>query len=379
MRYPAFLKDGDTIGFTAPSFGCNIEPYRTSFDHAQEIFRKKGYRLCVGKTAYAGDGIGISSAPETCGKEFTDLYCGEDCEVLLSCGGGELMCEILDFVDFEALRRAKPKWFMGYSDNTNLTFLLATLCDTASVYGPCAPAFGMEPWHEAIEDACLVLRGEKRELKGYALYETESEKGPENPLLPYHCTEPRVLSAYVPWRKDTGDRGQETGSENRRPRSEEQKPGRSVRQGESGTDSIQFSGRLIGGCLDILANLCGTKYDHVSEFSERYREDGLIWFLEACDLTVFSIRRAIWELQHAGWFEHVKGFLIGRPLAGRETLMGLDHIHAVTDLLECYQVPILIDVDIGHLPPMMPLITGSMATVSVNLSEGSMILSMDLR
>lgn len=365
MRYPEFLKDGDTIGFTAPSFGCNIEPYRTAFDHAQELFRKKGYSILLGKTSYAGDGIGISSAPETCGREFTDLYCGESCEVLLSCGGGELMCEILDSVDFDAIRRAKPKWFMGYSDNTNLTFLLATLCDTASVYGPCAPAFGMEPWHEAIEDAYLILRGEKRELSGYPLYETDPEKGPENPLMPYHCTEPLFLTAYVPEKKTAGDRKRE--------------PGRLVRQGETEKTAVEFSGRLIGGCLDILANLCGTNYDRVPEFAERYREDGLIWFLEACDLSVFSIRRAIWELQHAGWFEHVRGFLIGRPLAGREDLMGLDHIHAVTDLLKSYEVPVLMDVDIGHLPPMMPLITGSMAAVSADLSDGTMHLSMELR
>ena len=131
--------------------------------------------------------------------------------------------------------------------------------------------------------------------------------------------------------------------------------------------------------MDILANLCGTKYDRTADFAEKYREDGLIWFLEACDLSVFSIRRAVWELQHAGWFRHVKGFLIGRPLAGREALMGLDHIHAVTDLLIEYGVPILLDVDIGHLPPMMPLVNGSIAEVNADLSSGSMKLSMTMR
>ena len=43
--------------------------------------------------------------------------------------------------------------------------------------------------------------------------------------------------------------------------------------------------------------------------------------------------------------------------------MGLDHIRAVTDLLAEYQVPVLLDVDIGHLPPMIPLISGSVAEV----------------
>ena len=38
MRYGKFLEDGGTIGFVAPSFGCNIEPYFSGFNHAQEVF-----------------------------------------------------------------------------------------------------------------------------------------------------------------------------------------------------------------------------------------------------------------------------------------------------------------------------------------------------
>ena len=164
MRYPEFLKAGDTIGFAAPSFGCNIEPYRSCFDRAQEVLRKKGFGILCGPNVYAGDGIGISTAPELCGREFTELYVSDACEAVLSCGGGELMCEILKYVDFEAIARAEPKWFMGYSDNTNLVFTLTTLCDTAAIYGPCAPAFGMKPWHPAIREAFQLLCGRKFSL-----------------------------------------------------------------------------------------------------------------------------------------------------------------------------------------------------------------------
>ena len=38
MRYPKNLPLDGTIGFVAPSFGCNIEPYRTAFDNALKIF-----------------------------------------------------------------------------------------------------------------------------------------------------------------------------------------------------------------------------------------------------------------------------------------------------------------------------------------------------
>lgn len=39
------------------------------------------------------------------------------------------------------------------------------------------------------------------------------------------------------------------------------------------------------------------------------------------------------------------------------------------DLLKGYQVPVIMDVDLGHLPPQMPLICGSLATVSCRGNE----------
>ena len=68
-------------------------------------------------------------------------------------------------------------------------------------------------------------------------------------------------------------------------------------------------------------------------------------------------------MKHAGWFDHVKGFLIGRPLCHGQEIMGLDQYRAIADVLESFRVPILMDVDLGHLPPMMPLISGSLAAV----------------
>ena len=360
MRYPDFLKDGDTIGFVAPSFGCNIEPYRSGFDHAQKVLAKKGHGILLGPNVYAGDGTGISTAPEKCGKEFTEFYCSDNCQALISCGGGELMCEILPYVDFEAVSAAKPKWFQGFSDNTNLVFTLATLCDTAAIYAPCAPAFGMKPWHPAIHDSYKLLRGIKLSFSGYTKYETEPFKDKEHPLEPYACTEMRKIVAFDP-------------ADGLLP------AGTACLSGTDAAKEVAFSGRLIGGCLDILATLCGTKFDRAADFAERYQDDGIIWFLEACDLNVFGIRRALWQLKNAGWFRHVKGFLIGRPMAGQEDLMGLDHIRAVTEILADFNVPILLDVDLGHLPPMVPLIAGSVANVHYEPARDHFQISMQLR
>ena len=129
-------------------------------------------------------------------------------------------------------------------------------------------------------------------------------------------------------------------------------------------DGTAFSGRLIGGCLDCLSILAGTGFDRVKEFADRYAGDGLIWFLEACDLNPMGIRRALWQLDQAGWFRTAKGFLIGRPLLFGEQILGMDQYNAVTGVLKKYGVPIVMDMDLGHLPPMIPLISGALAEVS---------------
>ena len=340
MRYPKSLSENGTIGFVAPSFGCNTEPYRTRFEEAQRKFRELGHGLDLGPNCYAGEGIGISNTPSKCGSELTEWYCRTENEALISCGGGELMCEILDYVDWDKIRAAVPKWYMGYSDNTNFTFLLPTLCDTAAIYGPCVGDFCMTPWHESLQDAYGLLRGEKLTVKGYPLWEKEEpapdEDGQTDPLASYHLTEPKVLRSFVGGRAAAPE------------------------------ETIAFSGRLLGGCMDCLVNLTGTCYDEVPAFVRRYQEEGIIWFLESCDLTVMAMRRAVWQMKHSGWFEHVKGFLVGRPLHFGEELMGLDQYHAVLDLLAEYQVPVIMDVDLGHLPPMMPMICGALGQVRVS-------------
>ena len=329
MRYPPYLPEKGRIGFVAPSFGCTTEPYLSCFEESLRLFRRKGYKTILGPNCFAADGIGKSSTPENCGAEINEFFTQDLCDVILSCGGGETMCEDLPFVDFEAIRKAPPKWYMGFSDNTNLTFTLPVLCDTAAVYGPCTPSFAMKPLHRSVKDALLLLQGKKTDFSSYSGWEKTSLKDESDPFVPYNITEKTVMKIV-----------------------------------NGSGDGTAFSGRLIGGCLDCLSILAGTGFDRVKEFADRYAGDGLIWFLEACDLNPMGIRRALWQLDQAGWFRTAKGFLIGRPLLFGEQILGMDQYNSVTGVLKKYGVPIVMDMDLGHLPPMIPLISGALAEVS---------------
>ena len=338
MRYPKNIQPGDTLGFVAPSFACVTEPYHTAFQAALNHFHEMGYQTSLGPNCYADNGIGISNTPAACGAELTEYYCSPDNQALLSCGGGECMCEVIPYMDFDAMAAAPPKWYMGYSDNTNFTFLANTILDTAAIYGPCANEFGMSPWHPAIHDAFGILTGEVSVVHNYDGWESKETQGrtEDTPLAPYHITEPYVQRIWLP------------DGPNDAPTPEQ---------------PLVCSGRLIGGCVDCLVTLLGTRFDKAADFVERYADDGLIWFLECCDLNTMSIRRAMWQMREAGWFSHVKAFLIGRSLNG-SAMFGTDQYAAVTDLLGCFHVPILMDLDLGHLSPMMPIVSGAMAEVT---------------
>ncbi len=237
MRYPKFLEKNGTVGFIAPSFGESTMPYSACFDRTLELLKEMGYSILEGPNTRLGEGIGKSNTPEKCGAEINDFFINKRSDIIISCGGGETMCEDLPFVDFSKIAAVEPTWFMGYSDNTNLTFLLPTICDIAAVYGPCASEFGMETWHPALRDALDLLKGEKLSFSNYDGWEKDGGRDEEHPFLPYNITE-----KYS--QKLAGTAG----------------------------DKAAFEGRLIGGCLDCLINLVGTPFDKVKEFNKRYED-----------------------------------------------------------------------------------------------------------
>ena len=335
MRYPEFLKDNGRIGFVAPSFGCGSqEYYHTRFLSALDQFKAAGYTAVTGPNVYKEDGIGKSTSAKACGEELNDFFLNDRSDVIISVGGGETMCEDLNFTDFKKIASARPIWYMGYSDNTNLTFTLPTLCDTAAIYGPNGSSFGMEPRHQYLDDALSMLRGELLTVKNYDMWEKENPEAETNPLAPLNGTEPFKLSVF-----DKGEYKENC--------------------------ELSVNGRLLGGCLDILVCLCGTAFDNVKAFTEKYKKDGIVWFLESCDLNPLSIIRGLWQLKNAGWFDTAKAFLIGRPLHYQEEMMGTNCSQAVINTLKDLNVPIILDLDIGHLPPRMPIISGALGNITV--------------
>ncbi len=336
MNFPKPLKKGDTIAIAAPSFGATTEPYKTRFEEAIRQFKLRGYKVKVGECCYKSDGLGISTEPEIAARELMELYLDEEVSAVFSCGGGELMCEVMSFVDFEKLKTVPAKWFIGYSDNTNFIFPLVTLCNVAAIYGQNASGFG-KPWEQSEFDVWNLLEGKNYTVSGYPMFQSPQAES-SDPLSAYILTDKKVLSTFV------------------------SKDGKLTKLPED--KELVLSGTLLGGCLDCLVGLSGTRFDAVKDFNEKHKN--VLWVLESCDYNPMDIRRALWHLKECGWFNNACGFIVGRPLAafGQE-LMGVNEINAVTGILGELGVPIVLNADIGHIDPTMPLIIGSKAKVCV--------------
>lgn len=330
MKEPKPLRPGESILAIAPSFGVTTEPYATRYFAAKERFLRRGYRVEEGPCVFLNEGVAASASPEMRAKEILDGYRSE-AALLLSVGGGETMCDVLPHLDFEALSALPPKWFMGFSDNTNLCFPLATLSGVVSIYGPCFPSFHGKKWRLAEEDAWRMLGGETH-FEGYPKYSI-SRSDPAHPLWA-----PRMTQAK---------------------RIVEARPG----EAQEGT--------ILGGCLDCLLTLCGTKFDRVKAFQAEHPE-GVLWFLEACDLSPLGIRRGLFQLKEAGWFENAKGFYLGRALCRDLETFGLNAHQAAIDVLAPLGKPLYLDVDLGHLAPSMPLKIGARARVEIR--DGNLLI-----
>ena len=342
------IKKGDTIGITAPSFGAATEPYSLLYPIALENIRARGYGIIEGTTVHKCDGLGISTDPKVCASELVEFYKRDDIDAIISCGGGELMNETITNIDFYELRGAKPKWFIGYSDNTNFIFPLVTISGVQGIYGPCIGGYA-KVWEETEKDAFALLEGTKTSFDGYRRFvETVSDESDHEGGEAHIYTDEELRAPYA----YNADRELITF---------DCSEGIAVRVSEQ---EISFDGVLLGGCLDILSNLVGTRFDKVTEFKKENPD--IIWVFEACDLNPMSIRRSLWNLREAGWFEDSKGFIIGRPKTSwKQNLMGVDQYNAVTDVLSCIGAPIIMDAEIGHVDPMLPVIMGADAKVTV--------------
>ena len=243
------------------------------------------------------------------------MYLDDTIDFLISVCGGELLMELLEYIDFDKLKNAKPKYLLGYSDNTNLTFLLTTLCNVNSIYGINATAFSKMNLRY-VRDTFDFINGNKKEFDSYILYENELEE-------------------YVNMVEYIGN--------------------------------VNIKGVLLGGCLEVLRTLCGTKYDKVVEYTSNKE---IIFYFDVCEYKPLEVYHALWQLRNANWFKNTIGFVFGRTANNYDYLSYEDAIYrALGDITD----NIVINADLGHIHPIIPFENGRVCHMIVKDKKGHFI------
>jgi muramoyltetrapeptide carboxypeptidase LdcA involved in peptidoglycan recycling len=324
-RYPAPLRPGDRIGITAPSSGvaADLVP---RFEVCVASLRDQGYDVEVGRCL---DGAThISGTREERAAELMGMLTDPGIRAVFPPWGGETAIDLLDLLDWEALGAADPTWVIGFSDTTTWMLPLTLRLDWATIHGamlmdePYTQPDGLARWSDLAARTGPV---------------TQRDVGA-------HRT-----NAFEDWTSD---------------------PGLAVinldGRGSWSTladGPVDVTGRLVGGCIETVCNLTGTPYGDLPGWAARQPE-GTIVYLEACGDDAYTICRNLHGLRLAGWFDHANAVVIGRtPAPDADTLTQAE---AVEDALGRLGIPVVLDVEIGHVAPRMPLVNGAPAHLVVD-------------
>ena len=130
---------------------------------------------------------------------------------------------------------------------------------------------------------------------------------------------------------------------------------------------VDVNGRMIGGCIDVLKDIIGTKYDGTKEFISKYKEDGIIWYFDIFSLTAEDLYLLLIQMREAGWLDYLKGVIVGR-VKYPNSFVEMTYQDALRKVLD---VPVIFNADIGHVAPKMTIINGSIATITSNNGKGT--------
>lgn len=329
IRYPRPLASGSRVVVTAPSSG--VEPaLHARLELCLGHLREQGWVVEEGQ-CLRDERHGASAPAAARAAELEATLMRDDVDAVIPPWGGELAIELLDRLDWGALARARPKWVLGYSDTSTWMLPLTLRLAWATLHGPClmdlVPGQDDPLTRDAFKTLALPAGGVLRQRQSRA-HQRQWSDFATAPASTYTLTEP------TRWRSLHG-----------RPRE-------------------AFAGRLIGGCLDTLLHTAGTQHGDVAAFIERHRTEGVILYLEVAELSPPALVRALHRLRWAGWLDGLAGLLFGRSAApdssGAHDLRLADALASTLGPLAC---PVLLDVDIGHVPPQLPLVNGAHAQV----------------
>lgn len=323
---PDKLQKGDTIGIISPSSGlASLVPHRVR--RGVETLEGLGFRVRLSPNALEKENY-TSGTPEARAADINAFFADTSIKAIMAMIGGYHTNQLLSHLDFTLLRN-NPKIIIGYSDMTVLHLALQKETGLTTFYGP----------------ALLTQFGEYPEILSYT---KEYFLKAISLDLPVGNIEPSILwtDELLNWlRLDDVKRPR---------RLNPNRPRMWLRKGKA-------TGALNGGCITSLQHLRGTKY--WPDFS------GSLFFWDipeskdlvhgvSCDI----IDSLLTDLELSDVFGQIAGMIVGKPYGYNDTEEELLR-KIILERTKRYSFPILYNVEIGHVDPIITIPLGASAHI----------------
>lgn len=331
VKYPQ--RELKTIGVTAPSSGLRKELHGL-LHLAKERQEQRGFQVVIGETPWTQKEAKSASA-EIRAHELMEMLGDSSIDVVIPPWGGEMLVEILEYMDFAKI---EPKWILGYSDISVLLLAVTLTTGIATAHGTNIIDLRGEKVDETTAawlDVLNTKTGEHVTQVSSSFYQKKWQHENPSPVV-FHLTEP------TEWK---------TVSKN----------------------AEKFEGRLLGGCVDVIRHLIGTHYGNVQAFrSQHTAAEPIVWYLENCELSVADLKRSLTQMKYAGWFDECSGIMFGRSPANTAVDdYTVDKMYK--ELAHELNIPIVYDIDCGHVPPQITFINGAYGKIEVSHGKGIIV------
>ena len=315
MITPKYLNKGDTIGTTACSCGVleKLDKYEKSIKNIKSL----GFDILETPNVRTS-GI-VSSDPTTRARELESLYKDSNVKAIAITSGGDFLIDMLDKVNYDVIKN-NIKWLCGSSDPTSLLYTVTTNLDIATIYSSCnMSGFSSDNLHESYLNYFEILKGNLVKQNRYPFYESDDD----------------IFDKENKWININGD--------------------------------VDETGTLIGGCIESLKDVIGTRFDKTNSFLEKYKDT--IWYFDVFSMQPEDLYRTLIQFKMAGWFRYTKAIIIGK-VRFPSSFLNLSYEEMIKKALP--NMKVIYNFDVGHVKPSMTMINGFKVRVISNDNEGSL-------
>jgi muramoyltetrapeptide carboxypeptidase len=330
------LEAGDTVMLISPGAGlAELFPHR--IENGKKTLERLGFKVIEG----ANSRLGIATAG-TAQQRAADIHDGltnPAVKALIATIGGDYVTQqVLDVLDWDLVRQ-NPKIFMGFSDFTSLALGIYAKTGLTTFYGP----------------AVMTPLAEYPKLHDY----TEQ-------YLVKALTRAEPIGTIEPspeWTEEGLDWGQQL--DLTRSRTMQKSEGWEWLQGG------QASGKILGGCIQILAFMTKNMPEYLPDFSEGI----LFWESAEKEFMVGhspdEVAADLLVLKERGILAQIKGMVVGRPYY-YNPVWHAELKRKIVEVMGDTTKPVLYNVEIGHTDPIITVPIGVQATLNAGKTQFSL-------